>query len=240
MTQKHRQGFTLIELMIAMAFVSVLLLAIAFTAIQAGRMYNRGMILRSVNQSGRDVSDMLRRDFLQSNRDQIVDVGGNIVITVNDGPAQSGRFCLGRYSYLWNSADTIDNPAAVSSNPAVVYDDNGQPINFVRVIDENGSLCRQVDGKYPNILSDPTRVTQILKTQSDQSDVVIAVHGVAIGLITDPADPEGLYSIRLTLGTSKQSEINTADQTCKPPSDSLANLDFCAINKFEMIVRTNG
>ncbi len=240
MIRKLKSGFTLIELMLAMTFVSVLLLAIAFTSINAGRIYNRGMVLRSVNQSGRDISDMLRRDFLQSNRDQIVDNGGKIVISVSEGSAKSGRFCLGRYSYLWNSAKTIDDPAAVNNNSAVVYDDKNNPINFVRVVDENGSLCRQVDGKYPNKMTDPTRVTQVLKTQADQSDVVVAVHDATIDLVTNNNDPEGLYKIKLVLGTSKQSEINTSNQTCKPPSDDLANLDFCAINQFEMIVRTNG
>ena len=64
---RRSTGFTIIELTLAMAFISVLLLSIVMTAIQAGRIYNRGAVLRSVNQAGRDVSDTLRRDFLQTN-----------------------------------------------------------------------------------------------------------------------------------------------------------------------------
>ena len=50
----NRRGFTLIELMLAIAFISMLLLAIAAVGIQVGRIYTRGIVLRDVNQAGRE------------------------------------------------------------------------------------------------------------------------------------------------------------------------------------------
>ena len=44
----NRRGFTLIELMLAIAFISMLLLAIAAVGIQVGRIYTRGIVLRDV------------------------------------------------------------------------------------------------------------------------------------------------------------------------------------------------
>ena len=64
---RRTKGFTIVELSLAMTFVSMLLLAIAMTAIQAGSLYNKGLVLESVNQAGRDIGDMLRRDFMQAN-----------------------------------------------------------------------------------------------------------------------------------------------------------------------------
>ena len=49
---------------------------------------------------------------------------------------------------------------------------------------------------------------------------------------------EALYKLTFTLGTSKMSEIRNS--SCKAPTEDDNNFEFCAINKFEMIVRTNG
>ena len=43
--------------------------------IQAGKMYSRGIVLRDVNQAGRDISDTVRRDFLQANAEKIDTTG---------------------------------------------------------------------------------------------------------------------------------------------------------------------
>jgi prepilin-type N-terminal cleavage/methylation domain-containing protein len=75
MIQGYKKGFTLIELMLAMSFISVLLLSIAMVGIQAGKMYSRGIVLRDVNQAGRDISDTIRRDFLQANAEKIDSTG---------------------------------------------------------------------------------------------------------------------------------------------------------------------
>ena len=98
---RRSTGFTIIELTLAMAFISVLLLSIVMTAIQAGRIYNRGAVLRSVNQAGRDVSDTLRRDFLQTNATKIKtddSAPTSPVLEIRDGgEVVSSRFCHGKY-----------------------------------------------------------------------------------------------------------------------------------------------
>lgn len=58
---KKQSGFTMVELMLAMAFVAVLLILIAVSIIYISRIYNKGITIRELNQVGRTVSDDLLR-----------------------------------------------------------------------------------------------------------------------------------------------------------------------------------
>lgn len=241
----HKQGFTLVELMLAMAFVSVLLLAIALTAIQAGKLYSRGVTLRNVNQSGRNISDMLRRDFLQSNAQKIAKDDGHIIqVKTTDGTVINERICLGYYSYVWNRADAMAR--AVSDNTVwqllVKYDSVGTHdtnINLVRVVDSGGNLCRKsgTPAVYPKVV-DRDMATELLQSPTDEN--FLGIYDFYLKKITSADNSEALFALGFTLGTGRTGEINTADQSCKPPSDNESNMEFCAINKFETIVRTNG
>lgn len=240
--KRQLAGFTIIELMLAMGFISVLLLAIVMTAIQAGRIYNKGLVVQSVNQAGRDVADQLRRDFLQTDARRIAPGDDGSVIVVAEGGQESGRLCLGQYSYLWN----IPNESGVdSANSATVVDSAGEPITFVRVADESGALCVASDtGQYERTLpGDEARITHLLRQQTDTTDVGLAIHSLRVmPAVREEGErrSESLYRLTYTIGTSAVSEISSADQTCKAPNDEAANDEFCAINQFEMLVRTNG
>lgn len=242
MQTKTKQGFTVIELTLAMLFVSFLLMAIVMTVIQAGQIYNRGIILKSVNQSGRDISDTLRRDFTGTDQRMIVRSGASInspiVHTINGGGGQaSGRFCLGGYSYLWNNPRVLDGGP---DSAGVVKDSANNPINFVRVVDQEADLCnKSSSGAYISVLEDDSRVTHLLKTKADSEDVVLSIHSLSVERVASVSDGnDGLFEVKFTIGTSKLSEIN--GQSCRPPVDQESNLEFCAINQFNMIARTNG
>lgn len=234
-----KHGFTVIELMLAMAFISMLLLTIALTTIQAGKQYNYGLVLRSVNFAGRDISDVIRRDFIQTDQRQVSGTATDSVITVYDaGQPISGRFCLGDYSYVWNFTRVLDTSSASTS---VVRDPDGNPINFVRVADENSDLCDNSSGAYPTGLVDNAKITHLLKTKASAGEVVLSVHDLdVVPMTVVPNDSDGLYRVDLTIGTSKLEEINTLNRSCRPPSDAQSNIQFCAINQFNMTVRTNG
>ena len=64
MKNKCSQGFTIIELSIALAFLAILLIAIITLTLTAGNMYVKGSTLKAMNQSWRDIEDMMRRDML--------------------------------------------------------------------------------------------------------------------------------------------------------------------------------
>lgn len=244
MTRRYRRyGFTLVELMLAMAFVSVLLLAIATIAIQAGKLYNRGLTLKSINQSGREISDSLRRDFLQANAGKISGNANSAVVMVQAGGAdRSGRLCLGDYSYVWNVPKVVSGE--VKAGAGIITEvggpHSGRPINFARVIDPDGMLCQknQTTGAYISTVA-TDKVTHLLKP-AGSNDVVLAVHRMKAARVAGDSGADSLYRLEFVLGTSQLEAVNTANGTCKPPADDSENLDFCAINSFEMIVRTNG
>lgn len=244
MTQRYRRyGFTLIELMLAMAFVSVLLLAIATIAIQAGKLYNRGLTLRSINQSGREISDSLRRDFLQANAGKISGNANSAVVMVQAGGAdRSGRLCLGDYSYVWNVPKVVSGEVKFGAGiiTEVGGPHSGRPINFARVIDPDGMLCQknETTGAYMSTVA-TDKVTHLLKP-AGSNDVVLAIHQMKAARVVGDSGADSLYRLEFVLGTSQLESVNTANGTCKPPADNSENLDFCAINSFEMIVRTNG
>lgn len=244
MTRRYRRyGFTLVELMLAMAFVSVLLLAIATIAIQAGKLYNRGLTLKSINQSGREISDSLRRDFLQANAGKISGNANSAVVMVQAGGAdRSGRLCLGDYSYVWNVPKVVSGE--VKAGAGIITEvggpHSGRPINFARVIDPDGMLCQknETTGAYMSTVA-TDKVTHLLKP-AGSNDVVLAIHQMKAARVAGDSGADSLYRLEFVLGTSQLEAVNTANGTCKPPVDNSENLDFCAINSFEMIVRTNG
>ncbi len=232
MIRDARQGFTLIELMLAMTFISILLLSITMVGIQAGRMYSRGVVLRDVNQAGRDISDTFRRDFLQANAGKINITGLRVP---NNENWTTGRLCLGAHSYVWNNPKYLDDPSLLGANRLFKVD--GNPINLVRVVDADGGLCkRDGSGRYPETV-DMAKSSNLLRPISS-GDGSIGIHNVTLEKITSDSSREALYRLTFTLGTSKMSEIRNS--SCKAPDETDSNFEFCAINKFEMIVRTNG
>ena len=232
MTRFDKQGFTLVELMLAMAFISILLLSITMVGMQAGRMYSRGVVLRDINQAGRDISDTIRRDFLQANANKIDSSGLRVP---NNSSWATGRLCLGSHSYVWNNPRSLDDPSLLGANRLFQVD--GNPINLVRVVDADGGLCKKDgSGNYPEMV-DLAKSSNLLRSISS-GDGSIGMHEVTLEKITSDDSREALYKLTFTLGTSKMSEIRNS--SCKDPSETDNNFDFCSINKFEMIVRTNG
>ena len=241
MIQATRQkGFTIIELTLSMAFVSVLLLAIVMTSIQAGRIYNKGVVLESVNQASRDIGDSIRRDFMQSDAAHVsrTDESESVIILSEGGQPKSGRFCLGGYSYLWNYPSVLEAALAGESVSGPVVKRGDKIINFVRVVDDGGSFCASSDGNYETNIGADRQLMSMLDEKGDQG-VVLAIHELGIEpVLANSNSSEALFRVNYTIGTSAQAEIN--GQQCRPPADSSANDQFCAINQFEMIVRTNG
>ena len=102
------KGFTIIELALAMSFVSMLLIAVAMTVIQISNIYNRGITLKSVNQVGRVVGSEFKNSIAQKS---YFELDGAHYITDTDG----GRLCTGQYSYIWNYGKKISD---YTKNPA--------------------------------------------------------------------------------------------------------------------------
>ncbi len=217
-----QRGFTLIELMLAMSGVAFLLLAIAMTTMQISNTYSKGMTIKSVNQTGRDLSDMLQRDIKASKPFNLASTSSYL------NTPYGGRLCLGKYSYAWNYGTTL---AASGTVNKIIFDDS-TPVRMARVLDIGGQICANAAANQSIARTDATE----LLTGSDKLD--LALHTFTItSSATDAIIGQALYSASFALGTSDQQAIKTSDASCKPPSDNDSNWAFCAVNVFDFTTR---
>lgn len=230
MSHVKTNGFTLIELMLAMTFIAVLMMAIAMTTIQIGNIYNKGITLREVNQAGRTISDDLQRSIASAVPFDVtpkVDASpatANSKYVVRDG---GGRLCLGRYTYAWNYGKSIAGDAGA---PALYnkYND-GSTVRFAKVADPNGNLC-----------ADPTVAVQ----RSDATEMLVSgdrdlvIHGFTISTnAQDATTGQAIYAISMILGTNDHAQLTTNDTSCKPPADGAGVENYCSVNQFDIIAR---
>lgn len=131
---KHQQGFTLIELMIALAFVAFILIFSTTAVIQVMQTYNKGLAIKQINQAGRTTMEDMSR-YLRTADPGVIDV--SLV-------SSQRRACFGGVSYVWNLSNT---PA----NLANKYDDDSS-ITFARVADDSKAMCTQIaPNTYPEV-----------------------------------------------------------------------------------------
>ncbi|MDD3035324.1 MAG: type II secretion system protein [Candidatus Saccharimonadaceae bacterium] len=251
-------GFTIIELMLAMAFVSFLLISIAMTVIQIGNIYNRGLTLKEVNQAARTITSELQRNIASGSpfkidlgtgnlyQDEYPKINSSYVVQINGVDDYGGRLCLGQYSYIWNYGEYIklNDPAKLN-----VYSDSSNVIRFIKVYDPNATYCEtdsngdlvNIEITYnPPIGSDNSFMEPI--ELLDSSDHDLALHSFKItsdyNTATDPKTGQKLYNINFVLGTNEQTAIDWNNSTCKPPNDKDSNLNYCSINEFNISARS--
>ena len=118
---KTQKAFTIIELMLAMAFLGTMLAGIASLIMQITNIYQKGLSIRNVNSVGREiVSDFTRTinssrvniDINPSGTDIKIDSvkaarSQYFLETKTDNKQMGGVFCTGSYSYVWNTADNL-------------------------------------------------------------------------------------------------------------------------------------
>lgn len=231
----REQGFTIIELLLAMTFVSVLLLTIAMTVIQISNIYNKGLTMKAVDQSGRSLSLDLRQT-LAASQPFNTDTAFRLQ-QANDGRGPGGgRLCTGLYSYVWNFGRTLSADPARSA-PVNEYRANASILRFVRVRDTGGQYCADLGKQI-----EKDDATELLA--GGDRDVALQSFSIT-KLAEDPTVGQALYRIVMQIGTNNQEaleqvdgeELNTMDSRCKPPSDASSLQDFCAVNKFDFTVQ---
>ena len=133
-TRINKTGFTILELAIAMAFMSFLLLSIGFAIIQISNTYQKGVTIKTVNNNGRELVDEFSRTILASKYNN--KGGFELVYSQTYGSVEGieeevplhGVFCVGNYSYLWNTGYALnqkddDGTAPSAENPTNEEDD---------------------------------------------------------------------------------------------------------------------
>lgn len=156
----NQKGFTLIELMIALAFVAFILIFAVTTIIQVMQTYNKGLSVKQINQAARTTLEDMSRYLHNADPS-----------AVNVNALSSNRVCFGGISYVWNLYNT-------PSGSANKYDD-GTPLTFTRVSDSSGSMCSNSGGGYPAVPK--SQATDIL-----QSNVWVMALSVSKPTVANP------------------------------------------------------
>lgn len=237
MNRQHRNavGFTLIELMLSMAFIGALLVVIAMTTIHIMGTYTKGLTVREVNQAGRTISEDIQRTIAASTPFRVSGGAGSQYI-VRDG---GGRLCTGAYTYAWNYGNTIEFEGNSSNHIYNSYTDadGDELIRLVKVSDAGGTLCL-----------DPER--QIVKSQAKEllsaGDRNLAVQAPLTVSSSARNDTSGqaIYAISFILATNNREDwtiLEPLNTSCTAPkqmdAENGGNENFCAINQFDIIAR---
>jgi Tfp pilus assembly protein FimT len=231
-------GFTLIELMLAMAFISVLLLAIAMTIIQVGVIYNKGMTLKEVNQSARSIDAELRRSVASS---EAFDLTTKFVTN-----SAGGRLCLGQYSYVWNYAKALlNNDANVTRYEVAALNTASSPVRFLKVPDPAGIYCAKnvATGGFVNTTirtADANTVTNKTTELLKAGDRTLSLHQFTVSSgpnAKDSATGQQLYTITFTIGTGDITALTSDQSSCLPPGTPNSDFSYCTVQQFSLVVR---
>ena len=219
MRPSNRHGFTLVELNLAIIFVAILVIGIAAVVMNVTKINQRGITLKTINQTGREVTDMMRRDIAASRASSIQ----------YQTAAGVGRLCLGTVSYVFNTAATLRG-----SNP--LRDQSGRPVTLVRMDDRDRQWCQRSGEAFVKTgVTAADNAVELLQT--DQ--LPVAVHSMEVVSVASTRTG-GLIRFTLALGTNEAGTIQDGAATCKPPTDREANFDNCAVREFSTVVRSNG
>ena len=231
-TKHNNQGFTLIELTLAMAFIAILLLSILYTTLHTGKLYTKGITSKTLNQIGREVTDTIRRDFVSTDSSRVLSPEPS-----GAGDAKSGRLCLGTATYVWNTATLLNSDAT-----KLEYENGGltTPVTLRRVLDSDGLLC-QKDGMGKYVV---TEIPSSMQSADMLSGVGqdFAVYDLQFDRLGEKGG-QGLYAMKLVIGTNAKNTTETdvtSTEVCKPPTDNEADFEYCSIAEFDIVLRAGG
>ena len=220
--QQSSRGFTLVELMLAMAFLSMMLIVIAVTVMQIINIYNKGITIKEINQIGRAISVDMKRAIGEGASFSLDSSSKNFCLLnpsrgcINDPRvAVGGRLCTGSYTYAWSFRDkSVDGQ-------------NG----LLRVNDPDGKYCKQSSSSSSLPLINATAdATQILSANSNVKILDFAVVRMNTGYVSDD---EAVYKISIQVGPYDSEDISydpgSRVYSCKPAANA-----FCAVNYFDI------
>lgn len=217
-------GFTLIELMLSMAFVSVLLLAVAMTILQISNIYNKGLTLKDVNHSGRVMVDDIQDTIASSVPFDISASASSRYVSQDWG----GRLCVGQYSYIWNYGSDIAGGDITRMN---VYEDSSDTIRFVKAFDPNGIYCNEASRQIK-------RANAIELLNAGEHDLAIHLFSIeSFDSAHDSRTNQRLYGVRFVIGTNNQKAItnNAGEIVCKIFGQADADPSYCAVSRFDIV-----
>ena len=212
------------ELVLAMSFLAMLLLAIAMVSMQISSIYMKGLTLREVNQAGQQISSDIRTQLSQS-------VAG--AVTADDNNETGNRLCVDNTVYAWNYPDSLGETTGVLNVRSGVVGSESTNVRFMKFEKtDNIGYCSQLDdGTYPKL---PQEATELLGS----GNANIAVHSFTINDSTVEGDAgQRIYKVSILIGTKDTGAITDDNTDACAPSVNI-DQDACAVNHFVFTARS--
>jgi len=223
MSSKQQAGFTMTELMLAVSFIAVLLLAIAMLIIQMSAIYNKGLTLREANQAGQFISSEIQRSLNQTY--------SNAVKMAELPEGQGGRLCAGGTVYAWNYPGA--NGAGLQRVDAI--NEIGTPpsanVRFMKFTGSAEAYCQTVDGSWRK---PPSTASELLSG----GNANIAIHSFSLNKSPVPEDEtQTIYTVKMIIGTPHVGLIEEGNSLrCKAANKD--DDEWCAVNEFNFTARS--
>lgn len=255
-----KSGFTILELALAMLFISFLLLAIGFVTVQLSVVYEKGITLKTVNNNGRELIDEFSRTIFLSHYNRTLDYSDTYTekrissIKVKGEEMKDvqlhGAFCTGVYSYVWNTGyalnfDTSDPAnAGISSATLKIGDETKKDFRLARVNDADYAICKSASDGGDDYSGE--NVSGYVELLSPSENDLVFYEFIVFPPAVHEATGHALFSGTFLLGTKAgKIDIKTAGNFCEVSRpDSFAsgedNFAYCSINKFNFAARATG
>ena len=227
---KRHEGFTLIELILVIAFLGSLMLLASASIVQAINIYNKGNAIKQINQAGRALIEDINRLSSSGAEVEIDDNGtaGCLRVGFTGG---DGRV------FLWNSAASgLGGTAASAGDRTWIWASGTDAVSLVQSTEttDTSNYC------YLPSTSEPGNLvigqwTPVLARQ-------VRILSVDIANSTDSSLKKLTFWIGTHDGTTDGSNVpgmtptRNADATWTCQGGSIGN--FCAVSKFETVLYT--
>lgn len=209
-TKRRQAGFTIIELTLAMAFLSMIFLLVALVTMQLLSTYNRGLAIKQINEVG---------SAIMSDINQVSNSG-----LTTQFSAGSSFICIGDTGYYWNNLHTLN-----TDGPHYYFSDDHQAIGVVKTNNTTDLAGLNCDG-VPLSADKPVDRSQVTSLVGDN------VRVIDLTTRNDSANSH-LHQINLTIGTyspdgSNQPIFQDGHWQCPPTSIG----QFCAVDTFKTVI----
>lgn len=235
------QGFTIVELMIALSVLATILLVATVVLVQIGALYAKGINSANLQNAGRNVvTDVSSALQFSGNTpspctDHTVACDANTITKSFSGTNLTiGAFCIGsiRYSYVMNSeqgTDSIKNP--ITNLPAGI----NVPHALWRDTIKQSAACQPLDLSGNNVLADGSSADTLGGGLSGGYDMLSNRMRLTRFKIEPTAANGDIYSIDVWTAYGDSDLVQTqrsGSSTCS----SGAGTQFCAISQISSTV----
>lgn len=240
----ERSGFTIVETMLSVIFLSILLIAVGTVANLVIKTYHRGIVIKMVNELNYSLSEDLTYSLRAGSINKDLDLISR--------PDKYGVLCSGSYSYIWNYAAAIKNQASGSTADLIQFEQYGRKkiARLLKVADPARTYCA------PDLVAQASAIGAKLSSQATcangsmtdceasgfseliraaDSDLMIYDFNLRPGL-SAPNTGQRIYQLIFTIGTGSGNEILVGSNfQCDPTK---YGQEYCALNKTEISILT--